>query len=86
MISGDVYRGDFENNERNGYGIMSDEDGRRYEGHWKNGLMNGKGTYNDGNNRVYIGFWKNGLKNGKFIEKNLATSEIEEGIYRDDRR
>ena len=38
------YIGDYENNQKSGYGVLYNCDETiAYEGHWKNGLPDGKG-------------------------------------------
>ena len=43
------YEGDYKNNMRNGFGVMTYPDGRKYEGDFKNNMRNGYGvmTYQD---------------------------------------
>lgn len=36
--SGNVYKGQFVNDQREGHGIMIWSDGTKYEGNWKNGI------------------------------------------------
>ena len=40
-----VYKGQFANNERNGYGRCEWNDGQFYEGMWRGGKMHGPGKY-----------------------------------------
>lgn len=39
--TGDIYEGNWENDERNGKGIMNFGNGGKYEGDWKHNAMNG---------------------------------------------
>ena len=48
--NGDVYEGDFVNNIKEGYGIMSYNNGEKYQGEFKNNVKDGYGImiYNNG--------------------------------------
>jgi hypothetical protein len=76
---GDVYEGEFRDNEPHGIGKMTYKDGRVSEGIWENekivyegeladGKPHGKGKwiYPDG---TYEGEWKNGEAHGKGTRK-----------------
>jgi len=39
------YDGDWYQNKRNGYGILTKENGEKYEGEFSNDKKNGKGIY-----------------------------------------
>jgi len=60
-----VYKGDVENGEPNGVGIMTNTDGSKYVGEWKNGKRHGQGTFTWSDGDRYLGEWKNGKKHGK---------------------
>jgi len=41
--NGDVYEGQWNNDDKTGYGKMTYEDGDNYEGQWRNNERDGKG-------------------------------------------
>lgn len=67
------YSGEWKNNQRNGKGTFTYENGEKYIGEWKNNLRNGKGTYflNDGSK--IEGLWKNDS-----LQKNCPKSQNHE--------
>ena len=59
------YKGDWVNDQREGFGKYNYENGDYYEGQWKNGLENGFGKlYNENGNIKYKGDWVNGKREG----------------------
>ena len=58
------YEGEFQNDMKEGYGILQYVNGERYEGAWKNNFAHGHGTllYADGDK--YVGDWTEGKKSG----------------------
>ena len=58
------YKGNFENNKKNGYGIESYSDGSKYEGNFVNNKKSGKGVYKFPNGEMYEGNFENDLYNG----------------------
>ncbi|XP_002964641.2 MORN repeat-containing protein 3 [Selaginella moellendorffii] len=69
-VHGDVYRGCWDKNKRDGAGIHNYKTGIRYEGDWKNGKRDGYGTLYladeevDKYRVVYKGHYKEGKKHG----------------------
>lgn len=74
--NGDVYRGTFVNDVREGYGVLvfaSTEptgiptvmDGGEYVGNWRNNLMDGSGTRRYPNGDVYVGEYRAGKRQGR---------------------
>jgi len=67
MSNGDIYRGEYRNDKRNGYGTyiydtsMNEE---YYEGHFVNNKRDGYGIYTYRDKSVYSGWWKENLKEG----------------------
>lgn len=49
--------GEWENDQRNGYGICYYADGERYTGYWKDHWRNGEGTSVYPNGNRYVGTW-----------------------------
>ena len=41
--NGDIYEGEFKNNDFDGRGIEALKNGQKYEGEWKENIKNGKG-------------------------------------------
>ncbi|KAI5057422.1 hypothetical protein GOP47_0027437 [Adiantum capillus-veneris] len=68
-VTGDLYRGYWSHNKREGNGIHTYRSGDRYEGEWRNGKKEGQGTFwvaVDGKYKaVYRGAWKSGKRHGK---------------------
>ena len=53
FIDGRAYRGQWKNDEKNGYGV--EEGVHYYEGQWKNGLKDGNGVINFDDHSKYEG-------------------------------
>ena len=67
-----VYKGDLENGEPNGLGVITFTNGDKYVGEWNSGGMDGKGTYFFPKmGRKFVGEFKNGLMwNGSIYYKD----------------
>lgn len=52
--------GQFEEDERSGYGVFFWEDRRVFRGFWKNGKQNGAGVLVDSDGTEYHGEWHHG--------------------------
>lgn len=63
--NGDIYEGDYENDNFHGKGKFTFTNGNIYEGDWVNGKRHGKGKFTWANNDVYEGDWEHGKKHGK---------------------
>ena len=68
--TGEVYKGNFNNDLPNGMGIYYEKNGDRYEGMFKDGKKHGSGTIIFKNGGKFKGEFKNGLKHGKGEYKN----------------
>ena len=80
-----VYKGLFNNNKFEGFGIYIYSNGNRYEGEWKNNNKNGKGTFYYCNGDRFEGQFKNGVKSGS--GKYFATNgEKFEGEFENGQR
>lgn len=60
----EVYVGELQNGEPNGYGVYTYENGDQYTGFWKNGQKDGPGTLCYASGAVYIGQWVNDKMQG----------------------
>ena len=69
--NGDMYKGEWKNNNFEGYGIHYISNGDKYEGEWKKNNKDGLGIKVWSNGKIYSGYWKNDTKNGigKIIQK-----------------
>ena len=65
--NGDIYEGDWKNDNRTGKGIYYFKSGNRYEGDFKNGKKEGKGIFYYNNGNRYEGDFKNDKYEGKGI-------------------
>jgi len=64
------YQGDWENNQKHGYGVQTYADGRKYEGEWSRGKRSGDGVLwiPAGKNKLrkfYTGGWLNDKRHGR---------------------
>lgn len=62
--NGDVYKGDFEEDEMEGYGEYKSVNGEKYIGEFKKGKRNGRGTLKIKGVGIYEGNWENGYQEG----------------------
>lgn len=69
---GDVYKGNFKDGKRHGYGIYSWSEGSKYEGNWSNGYQHGEGKYTFADGEETEGEWSN----GEFIDETSENSWI----------
>jgi len=65
-VSGDIYKGQFLNGMKDGFGIMEFSNNEKYEGYWKqDNFMGDKGEYSFANGNRYKGEFLNGKFEGK---------------------
>jgi len=83
LTTGEVYIGQFDNDEFNGKAEMKYANGNIYDGDFVNGVKQGQGTYNYTNGNYYIGEFKNDVQNGFGKFYNKATNSTKEGIWKD---
>ena len=58
---GRIYKGEYVDDKKEGFGTYYWPDGRKYEGMWKNGFQNGEGELYDPNlKQKRKGLWKHG--------------------------
>lgn len=69
---GDVYKGNFKDGKRHGYGTYYWSEGSKYEGNWSNGNQHGEGKYTFADGEVTEGEWSN----GEFIDETSDNSWI----------
>ena len=77
--TGDSYKGNFDNNYFNEYGIYTYGNLGSYEGQFDYGLKHGRGIYKNKDGLCYEGEWKNDLPNGSGKLKN--NDFIVKGIW-----
>mmetsp|Transcript_1357 Transcript_1357/g.2288 ORF Transcript_1357/g.2288 Transcript_1357/m.2288 type:complete len:394 (-) Transcript_1357:205-1386(-) len=76
MMVGSTYKGEWQLNQKHGFGVQVWAKGNKYEGQWRNGLQHGKGTFwvmvKKKLHKQYSGSWRKGLKSGLgvFFYKN----------------
>jgi hypothetical protein len=71
--SGNIYHGNYQNDERMGYGEMYWTDGSVYKGEWFKGIQHGKGVMSFPDGRVKDGYFENNVFKG-----NIPNSESAE--------
>ena len=69
---GDIYKGNFKDGKRHGYGTYYWSEGSKYEGNWSNGNQHGEGKYTFADGEVTEGEWSN----GEFIDETSDNSWI----------
>ncbi len=71
FVSGSQYKGQWDGDEKDGFGIQINPDNTKYEGEWRMGKYHGRGTLwlKKGKtfNRQYVGDWSNGFMDGQGI-------------------
>lgn len=69
---GTTYDGEWDGNNRHGFGVWVRPDGTRYEGEWKNNKPSGQGTLTYPDGRKKTGEWAN----GKFVGEKQPVADI----------
>lgn len=82
---GDMYTGNFLNNDIHGSGIYTFNNGDMYNGIFNKGLFNGRGVLTS-NNMTYKGMFKNDKKIGLFAVKNNIDDTYKLQYFFDDVR
>lgn len=71
FISGSQYKGQWNNDQKEGFGVQVNPDNTKYEGEWANGMYNGRGTLWEKKGkqyiRQYVGDWVDGKMEGQGI-------------------
>ena len=57
LANGAVYKGQWKDEKRCGYGVQVWPDGAKYEGYWKDDKAHGKGKFYHAEGDVYEGDW-----------------------------
>ena len=83
--SGDIYIGEWKNDEMHGQGTYHYSDGSVYTGEWKNNDMHGQGTYNYSDGSEYTGEWKNDDMHGQGTY-NYSDGGAYTGEWKNDER
>ena len=87
---GNIYVGEFKDNERTGqgtytFGSGSQWTGDKYVGQFKNGFFNGKGTYTWADGKIYVGQFKYDKRTGQgtyyFIDGDKYAGQVEDGFF-----
>ena len=64
LPNGDVYAGEWKNNEFNGHGTYTYANGASHVGEWKDGKKHGQGVLTYPEKVKYVGEWKDGKRHG----------------------
>lgn len=59
-----IYKGQWSNNKKHGYGVMIWPNGEKSEGYWQNNVRCGLSIFTDAEGRRYEEKWKNGAREG----------------------
>eukprot|EP00808_Paulinella_micropora_P003421 g29939.t1 len=78
-----TYVGHWSNNEKDGKGVFTYENGDKYEGDWRKGKKSGHGVYSFSNGDRYEGSFKNNNMHGKGTMLFADGSRLA-GIWNDD--
>ena len=62
---GNIYVGEWKDQNYHGQGTMTFFNGNQYAGEWKDSNINGQGTFTYADGSQYAGEWKDGLKDGE---------------------
>jgi hypothetical protein len=88
---GDTYEGDFKNDLRNGFGVLTyskQSVGDYYKGLWRDGKMSGKGKLVWKTGETFEGNFENGLKNGFGVlsYSKESSGDYYEGHWKDNKK
>jgi hypothetical protein len=72
--NGQLYEGEFKDNECHGNGVLYYPCGKRFEGQWKNGKKNGRCVYTWPNGSRYNIIYIDGKKQGEGVLENSLVS------------
>lgn len=80
------YTGEWENNQRSGYGTFVWENGITFAGNWKNNVRNGQGTLYFSDGRQLEGSWKDDKLHGPAVIKSKEGTIIERCEYQNNKK
>lgn len=83
--NGDLYKGEFVDGKKNGFGIYIFSGKEKYEGLWKDDKMHGIGKYTYRDGSIYTGEFKYGLKNG-LGKLTYPNNDIYKGYFLDNKK
>jgi len=66
---GEVYFGQWRDDQFHGQGVYIDRDGERYEGNYSNGRRQGSGNFHSRDGVVYKGEWNSDKREGRAVVK-----------------
>jgi len=73
-----MYKGNWENNQKNGKGIITYENGETYIGNFKNDKKDGYGIQKLPDSRQFDGYWKNdSIWHGIYTMKDGSSIKAE---------
>ena len=81
--SGNMYKGNYVEDERDGYGEMYWTDGTVYKGQWKKGCQHGPGKMLQPDGSVLEGFFQMNVYMGKERPEGFQDDIIQEEINED---
>ena len=71
FVGGSHYKGSWNMDQKEGFGVQINPNNTKYEGEWQNNLYNGRGTLwvkkGKAYNRQYVGDWSNGDMDGQGV-------------------
>lgn len=71
FVSGSKYKGEWSNDQKEGFGVQLNPDDTKYEGEWQEGKYHGRGTLwvKKGKSyaRTYVGDWDRGVRSGQGV-------------------
>jgi hypothetical protein len=85
FVSGSVYKGDFQNGVRDGYGIETYYNGSKYEGSWYKDKKHGIGEFISANEEIHKGRYANNKRNGMGFDW-YTVGDLYQGTYKDHKR
>lgn len=89
FVSGSSYKGNWNNDKKEGFGVQINSDDTKYEGEWYNNKYHGRGTLwvkkKKEYQRQYVGDWKNGKMNGQGVYY-YSDGSVYRGSFVDNRK
>ena len=81
-LNGEIYKGTYNNNMKDGLGKLTKPDGSFYEGEFKNDMKDGNGKLYFTNGNYLKGRWENDMMVGEFLEYNKEGKIVGKSIYK----